>query len=498
MATFQNEKISATNKKMSTKEECVICCEPFNKSTHARIVCEYASCNYKICTACVRAYLLTTTTEPHCMDCKQPWTPKFMLILTKKWMSETYRPHREKFLCDVEISKIPETMEAAERYKLAQKEHDVRAELRRRIRDFHHEIDLLNRDITESSMREAKYLYNKNPVPAAEKKVFFMSCPLVTCNGMLSTQYKCGICDHYTCHKCHEIIGLNKAAEHTCDANNIASAEAIKKDTRQCPGCHNRIYKTEGCSQMWCTGCHTAFDWNTGRKVVSERLHNPHWLEYQRSINGGQAPRAPGDVPCGGICSRQEMSSIISKFQRFSIEPNISIQLRNMYGFVVEATTNRVRRAREACQTVRDFQEERIKYIVGDITKSTLSATIYNHDKARQKNTELVHVWELISAVGVDTFNRLLASPLVKDSFLALVIDQITQYNNLRVHCNGLFATISNTYNMSVPQINEFWMITHEKFNSKSMLKKIVAADEATATTAATTAAPLAKEPLIV
>ena len=64
-------KISTVNK-MSAKaiEECTVCCEPYNKSTRAPVDCERAGCNYKACTECVRAYLLTSVNEPHCMECK--------------------------------------------------------------------------------------------------------------------------------------------------------------------------------------------------------------------------------------------------------------------------------------------------------------------------------------------------------------------------------------------------------------------------------------------
>ena len=501
------EKISTTTKKtMSKKEaiveesaaaemaaetaECNICCETYNKSTRARIECEYTSCKYNVCISCIRAYLLTSTNEPHCMECKQPWTPKFMLSLTKKWLTETYKPHREKFLCDVELSKLAETMEAAERYQAAKREEGIRHELRIRERALRQQLYEVSNQIGESMNRE--YRLKRGLLPGAaveqeEKKVFFMSCPAANCNGMLSTQYKCGICELFTCPDCHEIIGPNKAeANHMCDPNNIASAQAIKKETKQCPGCHNRIYRTEGCSQMWCTGCHTAFDWNTGRKVVSEQLHNPHWLEYQRSQNGGTAPRAPGDVPCGGLIGRTELQRIISKLTVYGKNSQeVSDIIRLIYRFVLDAATNQVREIREKCQELRDFQQQRIKYIVGEMSKEQLATNIFKSDRARQKNTELLHIYELLSAVGIDLFNRLHMSDLYKDDFHLLAVEQISQYDHLRLHCNGLFAIISNTYNQSVPQISDYWANIPEKFNSKTM-KRVVGATEPSVDTAAT------------
>ena len=58
------------------------------------------------------------------------------------------------------------------------------------------------------------------------------------------------------------------------------------------------IHKIEGCNQMYCVKCGTAFDWKT-LKIVTGVVHNPHYFEYQ-ARNGG-IPRAIGDIPCGGL-----------------------------------------------------------------------------------------------------------------------------------------------------------------------------------------------------
>jgi hypothetical protein len=414
------------------------------------------------------------------MECKVNWSAKFMLILKKGWLSDTYRSHREKLLCDIELSKIAETMPDAQRYKACKKQEAITEELKAQYLVVRGELDKIHNKIAES-VRLTTHLKHGKEKKEEEKKEFFMPCPAVECKGMLSTQYKCGICEMFACPECLEVIGISKTHAHTCDPNNVASALAIKKETKQCPGCHNRIYRVEGCSQMWCTGCHTAFDWNTGRKVISERLHNPHWLEYQRGLNGGVAPRAPGDVQCGGVCTRGQLQThIISKIMRakgnipkpgfsggMSLELNET--MRRIHRAVENISINDIRETRDRIQTLRDFKEQRVKYIVGEITKEQLSAYIFRHDKIRQKNAEMLNVYELLSAVGIDLFNRLLANVKEGDEFVADAVEQVEQYNKLRVYCNGLFAVISNTYGMTVPQIGENWFVLSEKFNSKTM-----------------------------
>ena len=296
------------------------------------------------------------------------------------------------------------------------------------------------------------------------------------------------------------MIGLSKTEHtHVCDANNIASALAIKKETKQCPGCHNRIFRVEGCSQMWCTGCHTAFDWNTGRKVSTTGLHNPHWFEYQRTLNGGTVPRTPGDVPCGGLCTRTQMSTgIVAKITRhrppassnayYNTDP-LGETLRYIHRIVEQITHNDVRETRQRIQGLRDFTEQRVKYIVGEMSKEQMSTHIFRSDKTRQKNTEMLNVYELLSAVGIDFFNRLLENTQTGEAFVQAVTDQIAQYDKLRVYCNGLFAVISNTYNMIVPQINDSWLRVNEKFNTRT-LKNVELDMTATASGTATASAP--------
>jgi len=480
-------------------DECNICCDPFNKSNHLPIVCEHGSCQYKMCSACVRAYLLTSTNEPHCMECKQPWSAKFVLVLSKKWMAETYRPHRERMILDIELSKMADTMKKAEQYKEIFKERIFREKAAQQIRELKLHIEHVNREIQHSlgkcaRLRRGDDAEGGDAAAATERNAFFMPCSVQTCNGMLSTQYKCGICDNYTCNECHETIGPQKTGEHTCNPDNVASAQAIKKETKQCPGCHNRIYRAEGCSQMWCTGCHTAFDWNTGRKVVSGTLHNPHWLEYQRNLNNGAAPRAPGDVPCGGLCTYSELSAVLRKLpleaphgSAFSVlkehENNAILRatLNMLFRLVQEITANRVRELREQCQTMRDFEQLRVRYIVGEISKAELSAAIFKQDKAHQKNTELVHVFELLGAVGIDLFRNITMSKTKGSEFKQFVEVQLDEYNVLRMHCNALFATISNTYNLTVPQISEKWVIYTHKFSGRGMLSMTKKADASAA-----------------
>ena len=481
--------------------ECIICADTFNRSTRIKVVCENSSCLYECCASCVRTYLTTSESEPHCMQCKVRWTQKFLLILTKRWLNEEYKKHHSKLLCDIEISKIPETMEKANRYVIADKlskerevlldNHDI---LRQEVEKLYFKMRQINTSVRQY-MNRIHAIRNGMPDPinegdlVYEKAVFFMQCPSNTCNGMLSTKYKCGICEKYTCPDCHALLDNNAVdavdiQPHVCDPNDVASAAIIKKETRQCPECRVRIYRIEGCSQMWCVQCHAGFDWNTGKKINGERLHNPHWIEYQRSINNGIAMRAPEDVMCGGICSNTELRGLILALKkRYLYKPTghcinntyakkveeIELVLTYLHKLVRDISTNWLREARQQCQTVRDFEDMRINYILGKITKEHFSAVIYRSDQKRQELTELIHVYELLSSVGIDLFNGILIG-LNSEDLMGLIDKHLHNYNKLRIYCNMLLSVISNTYGHTVKQIFPgYSTIIGYKFSKKKM-----------------------------
>ena len=90
---------------------CFVCCEPYNRSTRTKIVCNLGDCGYECCKTCVRAYLLSTRNEPHCMNCKRAYTQNFMVThLNRSFTDNDFKKHRRQLLLDHELSRMPETM----------------------------------------------------------------------------------------------------------------------------------------------------------------------------------------------------------------------------------------------------------------------------------------------------------------------------------------------------------------------------------------------------
>jgi hypothetical protein len=154
-------------------------------------------------------------------------------------------------------------------------------------------IQLLNRKLLDRKRICENYLQVAYPqkVQEVESKFakqiqkFVQSCPDVGCRGFVRDNWICGMCEKQTCAECHKIVSEG----HTCNPDDVLTVQMIHQDSKPCPSCRTPISKINGCDQMWCTQCHTAFSWDTGR--IETRIHNPHYFDFMRANPGGLARR---------------------------------------------------------------------------------------------------------------------------------------------------------------------------------------------------------------
>lgn len=454
--------------------ECPICCEPYNKSTRKEVCCEYSDCNYSSCKGCVRQYLLSTTMDPHCMNCKKAWNQKFLIMnLNKSFISKDYLTHRKQLLLEKEIAKLPDVMDLATRtekiIKLNQQSNDINKEIRilssefrkvvaeydisdteyyNNVRRIHDEIYVL-RNRRERIIDEIYRL--KEESRPTEKKKFIMGCANPECRGFLSTSYKCELCEMYTCSNCLEFI-RDKKGEHVCNEDNVKTAEIIKKETKPCPKCGERIYKIDGCDQMWCSQCHTTFDWVSGR-IDNGVIHNPHFFEYQRTLRDNTNPQAFGQCNPMNIPDWYLFyNSVVYHLQLInSAKTQVLVEL---YRLIVHITEVELRDLRNKMNETQDTTEIRVDYILKRIDKKMMATRISQKDKARQKLTEIFNIYQLISTIGRELLHNLTDLPFdVPEVLESTVTHKTIEFTNLVDYCNEQFAIIGATYDGSVPFI---------------------------------------------
>ena len=379
-----------------TTTNCIVC---DNKLTPSGTVkCEY--CEFLACRTCCRTYILNETT-PKCMgeNCGREWTREYMVkTLKKTWLSNEYKEHRENILYDQELALLPATQEVANARKQFYELQTDMTKIDEDIRKLKLKRNEISRDMHITWNRSR----NMQAPAAEERRAFVKKCPADECLGYLSSQWKCGTCNIWACPDCHVVKGAQRDAEHVCDPDTLATARLIAQDTKACPNCHIDIYKIDGCNQMWCVKCHTAFDWRTLR-IVQGVVHNPHYFQYMREANNGVVPRNPQDNPCGGGANQLNANNI--RVLRLITNTN-EINAR-IYNKAYNITRNIIDLTEVQMPAMRvDYAnrnlEIRIKYLNRNITEQEFKVQLQRSEKRCEKKRATYQIYEMVSNTMTD------------------------------------------------------------------------------------------------
>jgi hypothetical protein len=245
-------------------------------------------------------------------------------------------------------------------------------------------------------------------VAPAKKRSFTMKCVQSDCEGFLSADYKCGLCDVQVCEDCH----VPKSPGHVCDASTVATIRQIRKEAHPCPTCAALISKIDGCDQMYCTQCHTAFSWNTGHKETGV-VHNPHYFQYMRET-GQAVPRRhnPGfacdavhridntlfklrlEYISRGFCDAAALVDIVTESYRQVLH--------------IRETELRYYREDQARYLEQEWRRKlRVKRLLNVIDDKGWKTALQREEKNYYKITAWVHLLEMYTTVALETFARI-------------------------------------------------------------------------------------------
>ena len=414
--------------------ECSVCCEKLNASNHKKVTCPF--CDFGSCRTCVQTYLLSVSSDPHCMSCKQLWTREVVDgACTKVFRDTKLKRHRETILFERERCLLPETQDAVARILQVRK-------IDKRIEEANEEIMRIRVHIA-SLHRARNAVGSARPQPEQEKRVFVRKCPVEACRGFLSTRWKCQICENNICPDCNEIKHND---EHACEPGNVETVALLKKDTKPCPKCGTMIFKISGCSQMWCPDCHTAFDWNTMR-IETGRIHNPHYYEFNRT--GGRPHREHGDVPCGGIPSIDELKVALDLPRRYML-PAISGTTEHVEVLKIHRLVLHVQHIEIADERAVDNRELRIKYLMHELSEDDMKVILQKNEKAREKARDRNNLLRMFCDVTGDLLRQLVLKVLTVPEFLENV-------SRLRDYTRDAFTTIHKRYTCTTDWISDDW-----------------------------------------
>jgi hypothetical protein len=387
------------------------------------------------------------------MNCRKEWSREIQIReLTQTFVKGPLKKHMENVLFDSQRALMPETLEEYERdYKVKQirKEYDIayknqqlylfsiqyyqkmehyetlreevnglerhlvnasQEEYNTKISEFsktHKEIQEIhnnptyikvNQEVktklaTLRQVREAAYNLSQQTrnTKASTQPRFIRACPADNCRGFLNPQWKCGLCDLSTCSDCLTV--LPNGAAHVCNPDVLASAKMMAKDTKPCPKCASSIFKIDGCDQMWCTMCKTAFSWKTG-EIETRVIHNPHFFEYQRKQNTGMA-RNIGDMPCGRDLDVHNMNYMHDIIASKHIDKPLVLRIHDYIRAASHLRTVVLPLYRP--DQVVDNRMLRLKYIASEITEQEFRSRLVRDMKKHDKNIEIGHVIQMLS-----------------------------------------------------------------------------------------------------
>jgi hypothetical protein len=417
---------------------CPICCCNYTKVARKEVTCSV--CQFVCCTNCVKTFLLNTNKDPHCMKCNVAWNRQFIDDnLSKNFRTSELKKHRENVLVDREKSLLPATIPLVEREMQQRKYAKELSMLQIQRQSLLAQILDLDRKLIE----KRRQMYNI-PSPT-ESKIFQRPCPTNDCRGYLSS-WKCSLCNVHVCSKCHMIKADD---EHTCKEEDVATAALLEKDTKYCPNesCRSPIFKIDGCSQIFCTKCHTAFDWKTGQIESDQtRIHNPHFYQWLRQQNNGIAPRNVGDVPCGGLPT---IFMVHNTFRRNAITVNVDAFHRGLQHIqYYEIPRHPITVHAEI------FANLRVRYLLKEISEDDWKRELQKIEKKQEKNTAFRHVFDMILAVGVDMFNQILEAKTNED--VGRILDEAEQ---LRIYFNTCIEKLGKRFSSStIKQLTENWV----------------------------------------
>jgi hypothetical protein len=430
--------------------DCTICCETTPKFVQC-IFCEFSAC-----TSCTRRYLTDTESDPHCMNCKKQWSRDIIdSSFPKSFVNNELKKHRENVLLDREKSLLPSTQPEVERELHKRKYHTIIENLYECRRKLTNELAMITDQIRDA--HHQLYFFGQDE-RSGDKSHFIRKCPSEGCMGYLSTQWKCGICNLWTCPECHEIKGDQKNSEHTCIESNVETAKLINKETRPCPNCATHIYKIDGCDQMFCTNCQTPFSWRTGQKVISGIIHNPHYYQWIRENNNGQVPRQFGDVQCGGLPSIYKLNDLIRRFTNLNRNHNIMEQF-----FSIHRTTTHIQHAEIPHYEYNEINNNtnidlRVKYMLKEIDQNTWKNTLQKREKKNNKNLEISQILQMFLDTSIDIFRI-----VIDEKEYNNLETHLSTFESLRVYSNSSLDKISKRYSCVVPHIFKEWIVNHIK-----------------------------------
>ena len=433
----------------SNNRICVICAEDYTDKKRKPIQCQ--KCSFECCFECLKKHVLSDS-DPMCMnpDCRVLFPESYLFkIFSHSFMTGAYRKNRNETLYNREKMLLEGTMSFVERAIEAEKLKVTMEKLRREQLKLAQEMNA-----HKVRLQYLKSNQDTSPEDIKKKSNYLKKCVKDGCQGFLNSAYSCSICDTKVCGKCFQIKDPDNN-EHICDPDQLKTAEFLRKDTKSCPNCGEMIHKTEGCNQMYCIMCHTAFDW-TSLRIITGVIHNPHYFEYLNRQHG-QAPRTPGDLVCGGPPNSYTIRTrVFSCFQNYlqEFDTQTRTEVINICQLWLRLSNHIQYVEIPQYTNPNNFQlnlDTRIKFMRNQISETKFKSLISRRYNTSLRNDELRQVFETLHNLIDDKLRYLVGDQIQSPPE---VINILIELENISIYINECFQKLSTLFRVSVPYID--------------------------------------------
>jgi hypothetical protein len=400
---------------------CGICGEEGRKL----VTC--SACEYKSCVKCLDRYF-ETTTEAKCPGCFVVMTQDFVTANTTPKLITRVKKMREDYLLQQEMAMLPESQNDVEIYVRLSREEEEYKQLNIKRKALNKELSDLSERIWHKRVCIGALKNGQNPAQAEKKEAqvkppkAVCPCPEADCRGFVTKpDYKCGICSVDVCKDCHVLVDEPEVeggpAIHVCNEEDILSRKEIETSSKMCPNCNARIFKIDGCDQMWCTQCRTAFSWNTGM-VEKGTVHNPHYYQWKRDMNNSVVPRVDIELE-HAPCDRVTFARLLRAMPKSSGQHRVKLDL-------FHRAVNHVYHTKRENVQPHSNKDLRVRYLLKEITYEEFGSLVLRRDRMYQRRIMVRDMIDMLYAGSDEIFQRLVQiGPVFTDAELKPFADSI-------------------------------------------------------------------------
>ena len=461
-----------------TCDICNVCAEPFTNVLRKQVKC--SGCEYTACRSCIETYMSNTTLDYQCMNCNRLMDDDFIKAELTLASVKRLQKHRENVLFERQKAMCPQTqfhvkreinMELRDSKRLQLSHlHRMNSALQEVI-DFgkknefdmdefteHHNVQSfvnMKQNVTakiatiRADIRRILTELDENAASDRNKSQskiqFSLPCIRDNCKGFVTAENKwqCGICDCVLCKHCH----MEVHEFHECNQEDVDSATLIKQSTRSCPVCSTLIHKIEGCNQMWCTQCNTAFCYRTGQRFT-RNIHNPHyfdWLNRNPHINVNEQHNMQQPLLCNeNIAQFRLVNHINNVLKTDDVRRNVIEEIRMKYHALADGT----RFQRDEYNPESENRTQRVKWMRGLIDDTKFKRFVQSREKRWNVDTRLYQVFDMYNNMSNEIILK-----IIKENNKEQLLELYNELCELRKYTNTCFARVGKLYSISCPRL---------------------------------------------